>query len=645
MVEILDITLPKVPQRSQLYSLEPIGLGTPLSESLTSYIVRLSLAHCLPVKYLFSWIVMSLVNRPYLQSGEVFDANILPKRFTSSVHCLNGKGEIAEDWVRALEELTCRRGLSYLTMLPWRNVMPDQGLIRKHKAWCPECFTAWQQSGKELYEPLIWKLIPVAVCPTHKRALEVKCSHCKKHLPQLTSNSLCGHCSRCSQWLGATDKKGECDLSLNEDFDYYLWAAQDAGRLVAGVPSLSCPPLKWQVKLALEITCNRMADGNMSAFARFINAKYCSRILKKNITHEFEMLLNVCFKIGISIYDFIIKLGDPRSEFKDTFDWAKVKLPQSTLHIKREKVRDVLRVALKEDPPPSLNDLAERLGYKLASSLEGIEPNLCSRVKLRYSVFTKSNACVTTHSKNGADGDAIERALHRAIKTDPPPSLEEISRAFGYSSNSSIRYRFFELCFALKRARRRYRYRHIQEIKMKLKRMLQRKIPISLIEVSKKLGYTGRVLRAYAPDLCKEIVEKYVEYKMLRKDVKQRLLEALKINPPQSVRAVARNIRITVSTLYAKFPYLCRQISARFKAFRVKCSRLKQQELFKEVHRVVSMLIVDGLYPSQSRVVKLLTLPISMKLDEFQKMCKKIRETLKAKGVQPLMTGGSKHSG
>ncbi|MEL6578900.1 MAG: hypothetical protein AAFQ14_04045 [Cyanobacteria bacterium J06621_12] len=55
-LEIYDrITLPKslnIPQRSRLYFLEPIEIGTPFTESLSSYLTRLAQEHCLPLKKL-----------------------------------------------------------------------------------------------------------------------------------------------------------------------------------------------------------------------------------------------------------------------------------------------------------------------------------------------------------------------------------------------------------------------------------------------------------------------------------------------------------------------------------------------------------------------------------------------------------------
>ncbi|MEM9271562.1 MAG: hypothetical protein AAGA80_01180, partial [Cyanobacteria bacterium P01_F01_bin.143] len=45
--ESCDLGRPQFPTRSRLYHLEPVGIGTPHVESLTSYISRLAEAHCL----------------------------------------------------------------------------------------------------------------------------------------------------------------------------------------------------------------------------------------------------------------------------------------------------------------------------------------------------------------------------------------------------------------------------------------------------------------------------------------------------------------------------------------------------------------------------------------------------------------------
>lgn len=47
-----DMNIPAIPPRSRLYRLEPVGIGTPYVESLTSYIARLAAEHCVTPKNL-----------------------------------------------------------------------------------------------------------------------------------------------------------------------------------------------------------------------------------------------------------------------------------------------------------------------------------------------------------------------------------------------------------------------------------------------------------------------------------------------------------------------------------------------------------------------------------------------------------------
>ena len=50
-------------------------------------------------------------------------------------------------WVEALEALMLRAGLSGLTLLRWREVLPYKGLLRSVRAWCPACLAGWAASG------------------------------------------------------------------------------------------------------------------------------------------------------------------------------------------------------------------------------------------------------------------------------------------------------------------------------------------------------------------------------------------------------------------------------------------------------------------------------------------------------------------
>ncbi|PYV43710.1 MAG: hypothetical protein DMG09_00235 [Acidobacteria bacterium] len=107
-----DITPPELPPRSRLYHLEPIGVGTPLVESLTGYVARLAEAHCVSTGTLYRNEIDALTSK-----GNIFTCTI-ERNAGYSTHTINGRGIHAMDFVRALESLTHRRDLHYLTLLP-----------------------------------------------------------------------------------------------------------------------------------------------------------------------------------------------------------------------------------------------------------------------------------------------------------------------------------------------------------------------------------------------------------------------------------------------------------------------------------------------------------------------------------------------
>ncbi len=104
-----DLTLPPVPERSALFSLEPVGVGTPWVESLTSYIARLAWAHMV-----FPGVLMNKLLEPLVPSGH---ARILHISHGKKTNLLNATGLRARLAVQFLETLTLRQDLRHLTLL------------------------------------------------------------------------------------------------------------------------------------------------------------------------------------------------------------------------------------------------------------------------------------------------------------------------------------------------------------------------------------------------------------------------------------------------------------------------------------------------------------------------------------------------
>ena len=100
--ELWDLDLPVIAPRSRLFHLEPIGVGTPYVESLTSYVARLAIAHSVPPGTLLAIEIGSLVKKNYLPNTTSIGAIIAQQ----SVKALNGNRSGALQLVKALEALT-----------------------------------------------------------------------------------------------------------------------------------------------------------------------------------------------------------------------------------------------------------------------------------------------------------------------------------------------------------------------------------------------------------------------------------------------------------------------------------------------------------------------------------------------------------
>lgn len=184
---------PPLPGRSQLFNLEPIGLGTSGVESLTSYMVRLAGTHSLPMR--------RFVSR--LLTGSA--PGLLPKCDTKffRIHAttVNGTGDYARRFVDVLQAATGRRDLEQLTLLPWRELLSPNGTPLTHKCrrWCTDCLhhQSGLNGGKSAYSPLAWSLVEVHACSIHGRALEERCALCGRRQPAIPRQANLAVCDAC----------------------------------------------------------------------------------------------------------------------------------------------------------------------------------------------------------------------------------------------------------------------------------------------------------------------------------------------------------------------------------------------------------------------------------------------------------------
>jgi hypothetical protein len=113
----------EIPKRSRLFSLKPIGVGTPYTESLSSYLSRLAQEHCVTSqKLIMGEIVPQMIKQDY-------ELALIKKNVTTlfsnsdAKPAINGMRTQTQSIVQALKELTQRKDLKFLSLLTWKGVI------------------------------------------------------------------------------------------------------------------------------------------------------------------------------------------------------------------------------------------------------------------------------------------------------------------------------------------------------------------------------------------------------------------------------------------------------------------------------------------------------------------------------------------
>jgi hypothetical protein len=265
--ESWDITPVELPTRSRLYSLEPIGLGTVYTESLSSYILRLANEHCLTPRTLIMGEMAPLVLSDETQSTLIKkNVSTLLSRGDAKP-TLNGMREMTQTLVSLLEQLTLRQDLKFLTLLTWTGVLSQRKLLRQYRAWCPQCYQQWQEQGYPIYEPLLWSFREIKICPHHQVALVEKCPHCDARLPAIANFSQLGFCCRCRKWMGSNEF--ETQFKGNEG-ERSCYLSHQIGELISITPELTDTISKEDLTKRLQIVLWSLQQATVQDLGRLI---------------------------------------------------------------------------------------------------------------------------------------------------------------------------------------------------------------------------------------------------------------------------------------------------------------------------------------------------------------------------------------
>jgi hypothetical protein len=394
--ESSDLTMPAIVQSSRLYSLKPCGIGTSLVESLTGYIARLAEAHCVSVGVLYTKEIA-----PVMGKGSIFSFRLAEKAGYPT-HAINSLGITAADFVRAMEMLTKRADLRYLTLLPWSDVLP-KGLQRRARAWCPNCLRQWRDAGQTVYEPLLWRINAVTVCPSHQQPLCQVCPHCQFQIGPLDTRTRPGYCSRCSRWLAPVAEESlACQPLPEDDLAWSLWVMTAVGEVLAAAPGLPSPPTKKAVTQSIISCMDQLTGGDALAFAQLLGVgKHAVWNWQAGKTlPQFPLILEMCYSLGSSLPDFLSglrvvsgrKIMGRFSNRNSTQNQHKSYRSRGQ-RIKSVEIDQALQAALKENPPPSMKEIVKRLDHS-SNTIHRHFPALCQAIAERFADYRKIRAAV-----------------------------------------------------------------------------------------------------------------------------------------------------------------------------------------------------------------------------------------------------------
>lgn len=510
---VWDMKLPDVSRRSIFYNLPPVGIGTAEVESLSGYISRLAQEHYLsPVVLLKNSVAdLSELPRSLLQ-------NSISAVFAGS---LNGFGSNTKAIVRILEKATFRSDIHRTSLLPFKDKLSNHKLLKKQLAWCPVCYVEQKEERETVYDKLLWSIEKVRACDIHRIPLEQTCPHCCKNLKVLSSKSRPGYCSKCLGWLGSNAVRLDAlkRFDSDEEKKIEIWRAARIGEFLTGNSPFFMPENQPVFMRNLNVLIRRYDNGNINDFAYRTGIWHVSvrRLAKGEVLPTMEMILNICFPLGIRVIELFEEGNIPATE-------AKPQSANAAKHSTKPDISNLLIAFSSEFPPPSANEVARRTGWTTTR----LQRHFSEEYKLIVERYTRS----IREKLSRLTDEEVKQVMLRTTKENPPPSLQSVFRRVGCRNTGYRYYRKFPgLCAKITK---RYEGANSKKFDVEkagkvMKAALKELPPPSYSEIAGRLKCTRDNLNKKMPELSKLLHARYASYIKTEKNTnRQELYNAVK---------------------------------------------------------------------------------------------------------------------
>lgn len=581
-----ELQLPPLPPRHPLYSVQPLGLGTPFTECFTSYLSRLAQSHWLRVGNLVLDYLL-----PHLRS--IGNDSARPYRGFALLRMkmANSADGLARDLVSALSSLTGNPSLRWTTLLGWGEVYSQGKLLHGFQRWCSQCYAEQDEPTHDL---LLWQIGVVRVCPRHQCWLTETCPHCHHRLRVIRHHYSPGVCSNCGAWLGALPMPTEISppTLCSTEWGYERWTAEQIGDLIAAAPDLAALPTKDTVRASLKHCCELWLEGNGRSFAHLLGASNTQgpRWYRGLALPPLCMLLKLSHLTCIPLLQLITDAAGVAEHFRqhpppvDIGPRLPIRPPLRATLPGFQQLQAQMAAATRELPPPSMKEMICRLGYKHASSLQTKFPALSRQISLNYRAYEKEQAVPQAETPPRLDLAAQRKLLRQALRQPCPEPLSTLAVKMGYTCSSVhfLTRKSPELCRAVLEKRRQYHQTQlaarIQYCRTVIKEALAEDPPLALETVAQRAGSGSPFFRQHLADECRQLAARQAQVReALLQKVAAHLQQSLEETPPRSIPQLAAELGVGTSLIRNNFPKLCQRIITRHQTYLLACLELRKQ--------------------------------------------------------------------
>ena len=561
----MDISL-----RSAFYSLEPEGVGS-LVQSFTGYWRRLAAEHLLSVT--------DLIEKEPLSSLYPLSISRRERRrlFRATFYLLDGSESHTESWVNAMERATCRSGLRHLTLMPLIQVC-EGSWLRHARAWCPLCYAYQKESGRPMYEPLIWSIRIVAFCPIHHTKLQEQCPRCQRgHLP-VAGDAPPAYCPLCGGWLGSDDLFHEVEQQDRGD-SYQQWCSEQICDVVYRLPSLNDPLGARAVSQALHLVCERSPALSLSALAEITRTprRSISMWLDGTTRPRVETLSRFCFALNVPLLDFLIgQIPDHTPALNERTTGARGRRMKASGYPKKRargphgplaQNEDVISASIIAHDKEFSGDLIQARGDQTHDTQQPGHKSSLSR---------------TTADKVSRE-TALQDALQAAVDCGSAMSPRKIAKAFGYKSPDRVLGKFPILTATLKQRIEDLAAARDHHIQATLVSAIRKVPPPTLHDVAISLKQSSSsALRLHEPKLCDQLLNARKRWKDRRqKKIAKTFERAMAQDDLPGFAKFCRQSAISPEMIAARFPRLKEAYVTRFRDLRLS-ERRNENAAFEE---------------------------------------------------------------